>query len=744
VAPAGSPPGEPPHSGPPSPAPGGPTPGDGQPGGTGDATAEPENHGVGSGDVAAQAISRPGQGSLRNEYLREADRLAEEGDAAGRDRNVLLIGQVQVVSLSQLSRRLTDPVRNAFVEPDEIDGIRLAFAKSRAVILRGPAGYGKQAIATRMLITFCQGPLFQLDSAVDLAQLAESIGTDLEGRNRIEQGAGFLLNQPSTFSGLYASVLQRLDEALDRADARLVLTIDSTESLPDLDLQDYIVDVHSVPRYQDILTSHLQFRLSREQAGPLLARSDVRKVIDDQLATGASCQLAADLANAIAIAADASDDEDGFDIERIRSWNEQRGEESFNTWFAGLGDTRTRSFAVALAVLDGLPYDAVAKAARALYRAFERPPYMVMASADDVRPEELRPFRLSRSEWLRKLRARIKETDVLGPYGRSTTEAVEYQDPEYRIKVIRRAWSDYEAQDSLVSWLGQLARDDTEQVRIYAGTALGRLVTWSFDFLRYHVLEPWANGNVREQREAVAYALRVVAASPRLRGNARQLMAAWYANSRRPLAQATAARAYGVAYGPIDPAEAFKRLDRLCRVDDIRIAIAIGDSVADLLATGTHELACSMLSRLADSSAEAESSAAVQIVFLIAADGLVLWEQEVASQEPVPWPFLLHLTTRLAEVRSAVVRLWQSVLNGALFYREAEQVMTRWAAIAEVNPSVRGAFLRLARAIARADSRCLLVLERYCAIWSSADSLSPLPVVSSSLEAILTAERKSR
>lgn len=102
AAPAGGPPPEPPPGGPAAPAPGEPSAGDGQTSGTGDGTAEPENHGVGSGEVAAQAISRPGQGSLRNEYLREADRLAGEGDAAGRDRNVLLIGQVKVVRLSLL------------------------------------------------------------------------------------------------------------------------------------------------------------------------------------------------------------------------------------------------------------------------------------------------------------------------------------------------------------------------------------------------------------------------------------------------------------------------------------------------------------------------------------------------------------------------------------------------------------------------------------------------------------------
>lgn len=741
---AGGGPAEPPRSGGPAvPDPAETPEGDGQHGEAGDGTAE--SNGDGEVETAADAIARPGRGSRRNEYLRDADLLTGgEGDAAGRGRPVLLIGQVKPVRLTELSPRQTGPVEQEFfVEPSEIDKIRHAFSKSRVVILRGPAGYGKQAIATRMLMDFCPGPRFQLDSAVDFAELAESIGMDLEGRDRIEQGAGFLLNQPSNFGHLYASVLQRLEAALDRADARLVMSVESTEPLPDQDLEDYTVNVISVPLYQDIVASRLRYRLSPSLAEPLLARSDVRMIVKEQLLTVGSCKQAADLADAIADAADTADYEDGFDVERIRSWKEQRGDERFDTWFASLRDTRTRSFAVALAVLDGLPYDSVAKAARALYRAFGRPAYMVMASEDDVRPGEMQPFRQSRSEWLLRLRAKIKETEVQGAYGRSTTEAVEYQDPEYRIKVIRRAWSDYEAQDALVSWLGKLARDDTEQVRIYAGMALGRLATWSFDFLASHVLEQWANSRVREQREAVAYALRVVASSDRLRGNAHQLISAWYGNKARPQTQATAARAYGVAIGPLDPAEAFNRLERLCQVDDIRIAIAVGDSVADLLDTGTDELACSILPRLAIASGEYKSSSVAQMVFLIVADGLIRREQEVAGQEPVPWPLLLHLSMRLRGVRDAVTELWRSALNGTMFYAEAGQVLTRWAATAEVQPSVREAFLRLARTIARGDWRTIAILERYCEVWSDDEGLNPLPRVSSELQAILAAEKES-
>jgi hypothetical protein len=716
---------------------------DASPGGT--APEQPEDYAVGSGDAAAEATSRHGQGSLRNEYLREAERLAIEGDAVGRDKNIFLVGGKQRARLRLLSPRQMEPVRHAFIAPDSLGEIRTAFEKSRAVILRGPAGCGKQAIAIRMLVDLSRGPVFHLDSAVDLARLAEWIETDLKGRDRIEQGAGFLLNQPVSFAGLYGSVLQGLDEVLERADARLVLTIGSDVPVPDHDLFDYIVDYASTPKYLDIVTSHLGLRLTRELADRLLSRADVQEAIARQLENCASCKLAADLAEAIAYEFDIADDETSFDIGRIEAWKSQRGAEDFDIWFAALGDTRSRSFAIALAVLNGLPYDAVAKAARKLYRRFEQPPYMVMASADDVQPEGLRPFRTSRREWLHKLGARTKEVEVRGPYGHSPAAAVEYRDPDYADKVIQRAWSDFEVQDVLLAWLGELAEDASEQVRIFAGIALGHLATGSFDTLSSSVLAPWATSKRRAHREAVAYALRVVASDLRLRENVGQLISGWYANRGNPFAQATAARSYGVAYGMFDPAAAFEALYRLTAVDDIRVATAIGDSIADLVVTGSDDLICSILPKLAASVREQGRSGAVQLVFLILADGLVARVQEPGEEAgPVAWPLLLHLMTRLTEVRTAIIMLWQYVLNEALFHEEAEQVMARWAGAAERDPGVREAFLRLARAIGRGDERCQMILERYCALWTSTDNLRPLPVVSAALQTVLTATREAR
>jgi hypothetical protein len=37
-----------------------------------------------------------------------------------------------------------------------------------------------------------------------------------------------------------------------------------------------------------------------------------------------------------------------------------------------------------------------------------------------------------------------------------------------------------------------------------------------------------------------------------------------------------------------------------------------------------------------------------------------------------------------------------------------------------------------------------MILERYCALWTNADNLRPLPVVSAALQTVLTAIREAR
>jgi hypothetical protein len=715
--------------------------------GTGDTPpSEPESYSVGSGDEASAATSRHGQGSLRNEYLHEAERRFIEGDSVGRDKifgdwvggnqNIFNLGGEQRAALNLLSTRLLiEPIQEAFIAPEEFESVKARFEKARITILRGPAGCGKQGMGIRLLLDLCAGSLFQLGSVRDITQLGQWLEAGRSGRNRIDRGAGFLLNQPSDFADLTNSALQQLDETLTQADARLVVAVHSTVPVPDDDLFDYISEITSVADYSSILASHLRYRLGSQRAGRLLARTDIQDLIAEDLTSDLSYKKAADLAQVLADAAGSSNSEE-FHVENVKLERLRHSTVELDTWFDGLDGIRSRSFAIALAVLDGLPYDTVAKGARALYRR-------VIESRQDEQAEVEQPFSSSRNEWLDRMNARVRHVEVSGAYGRSYAEIAEYRNPDYAPKVIRRAWSDYETQPMLLDWLGALAEDGSEQVRIRAGMELGRLATWSFEYLSANIFAPWAGGSRQLQHDAVAYALRVVAADPLLRENALTMISGWYSDRNRPTAQATAARAYGVAYGPLDPDASFAALERLSVVDDIRVVIAIGDSVADLLAAGTDNFARQALPRLAGSLGDLKRSAALQLIFLIAADALVSQVQaEDAADQVAQWPFLLRLTASLAEVRGAIVTLWRHVLNDALFYSEAEQVMSRWASAAESEPQIREAFLRLARAIVRGDERAHMILNRYAAKWSSADNLRPLPVVSAALQAVLAAERE--
>ena len=67
---------------------------------------------------------------------------------------------------------------------------------------------------------------------------------------------------------------------------------------------------------------------------------------------------------------------------------------------------------------------------------------------------------------------------------------VEFRDPDYAAKVLDRALSDFTAQGMLLGWLGDLTQDGSEQVRIFASVALGKLTAASFDYLSCNFLAP--------------------------------------------------------------------------------------------------------------------------------------------------------------------------------------------------------------------------------------------------------------
>jgi hypothetical protein len=695
----------------------------------------PESHGIGSGEDAAAATASHGGGSFRREALRKAGRNIA-GDFVAGDKFYFVHGAERTLRLRMMPPNLLESAESAFVVPPGWDEVLVAFAKSRVLLLRGNRGHGKTTAAIRLLLRGNARRVYHVDSS-ELGQLAEALQAvdSADGADRDAlRGAGFVLDHPREFAALGPSALRGIEAALELAKARLVIVVGSAEPIRDAAFLDFAVEISEAPDRREVLIAHLNRLLDERSAAELLARPEIEELVAEYLVDETPCSAVARLAARLA------DDEQmagRADIARVREGLSERDDADFGTWFAQLPDAETRSHAIALAVLGGAGHETVARAARSLReRLVPKTNVIVSMSAHDESSAR-DPFRRTQGELLSVLRARATTETIEGPYGTGPARIVEYRDPSYPSKVLRHVWTQYAVQEELLAWLGELTDNQAEQVRVSAGTALGVLSLISFEHVCRRVLAPWAQSTKSNQREAVAYALRVAADDAVLLTNVRDLTGGWYASSGQEAAQATAARIYGLSLGPLDPAGAVDALMRLMVVNDIRVAIAIGNALTDLLLDGSAELARTVLARLLEAT-EDDRKAAAQLAFLQIAV-LILVEKPAASQgsPTVKWPFLLDLAGTRQDVRDDFIRLWQSVLESAIFHREAANVLTAWAGRAQADSALRDAYLRLVRAVAQSHDRPRRSLSRLAATWVSADNLAPLVEMSAELQRVL-------
>lgn len=575
-------------------------------------------------------------------------------------------------------------------------------------------------------------------------------------------GAGFVLDDADEFGTLPASALRGLEAALESTDARLVLAADAATTLPDAGFLEHVVDLPGQPDLAEVLAAHLRRRLDLERTADLLAKPDIRDLVAATLTAGTPCSIAVRLADILA-------DEElggGAAPERVRQRLSRRAADDFTTWFAGLRDIETRCHAVALAVLEGVGQETVAVAAAGLRRRLEPEPTVLVtdgAAAGYLARED--PFTPTQDELLGRLRARTWTTIVAGPFGTAPTDVVGYLDPAYPAEVLRHVWTRHRIHDDLLDWLMDLAEDPSEQIRILAGTALGTLATLSFDFLCRSVLVSWAFDENRFRREAVAYALRVVSGEPGLRPAVEGLTRGWYANRDKPLGQATAALVYGLSLGRLDPGGSAEALLRLMAIDDSRVGIAVGHGLAELLMTADGEDARGIVARVAEAVADRATTLAAQLAFLLLGV-LILADRPAGPDQPsrpavigpasenpekagagrtgptVAWPFLLDLAAARPGARGPVVRLWRHVLDDAPLHAEAASVLTGWASMAENDPDLCEAFVRLGQAVAKDHDRVRRILVRLADSWTEADNLAPLPKTGDALRRVLDRPRE--
>ncbi|MFI1397459.1 hypothetical protein [Streptomyces sp. NPDC020681] len=689
------------------------------------AAAKEEAPKSGPGAESFEATGRMGQGSQRHGHLQNAVANVE-GDIVGGDKYVLLLGG-RKKQLRTLSPLIEERVRFAYYQPLCFTAAGEALRKQNLLILRGAPGYGKSAMAVRLLMGACPGGrVYHLDSDVDFASLADQLES---GNGGIERGVGFLLDQPADIGNLDREVFEKVQGALSQAGAWMVLTVSSTE-VSDSELLSGVLDVGEEPDQHAVVRAHVRWRLGERVGDRLLARPDVYDLLAELLAGDPACQQAGELAAALCEEYESGE----VSADRLRERRARVEAEDFEIWAENLPDTAARSFALALAVLNGLPQENVARAARALRdRLEDDSPYIRAAGPDGRYPQPRELFAVPRRRQLTRLRARVV-TKSDGEPG----EALEYKDPDYPRMVIRHAWTQYEIQEELLDWLGELVMDASEEVRVYAAAGLGVLAADAFGHVSARILQPWAHSESAYRRAAVAYALSVGCRDPWIREQAEAMVESWLGDRSRPLGQATAARVHGL--GAVTD-RAVEEIGRLAVVDNVTVAVAVGCSLADLLADD-FDLTASVLYMLHQQSDDYRARPTALLSFLILAAQLVIDTEErgTAGQSP-DRPALLYLAHRKPELQEPFIRLWRAALNQAFFDEEAAQVMRIWAALAERDPELREMFRLMIGAIAYGDERSGRILRRCADEWTHPDNLTPLPLAAATVHAQLDVEK---
>jgi hypothetical protein len=514
----------------------------------------------------------------------------------------------------------------------------------------------------------------------------------------------------------------------------MVLTLDTDLVLNDDEARDFTVSLGRPQPHRAVLESHLRWRLSERfdsEAAPamtahILDDEQVGELIRAALDDAVPVKLAANLALMI----DQQFDGERVDLDRLRRQLDERVVEDFDIWFGALPDVPARSMAIALAVLNGLPYEQVARAARSLADLLDGPPQVVSDGTPRLQPPWRDPFTLTRREMLRMLRARSRQKTELGDFGRTPIEVIEYIDRDRPRSVLDHVWHQYQFQRPLLDWLRDLATNPSLDVRTYAGTALGVLSTYAFDFVHSYALREMATDDNPWSWDVAAYALRIPAQDSRLYPLVRRMANRLHGNTAQPQAQAASARIRGLALGPVNLPGALQMLDRLVMVDDWRVAWAIGNSLADLLVEDEDKYGPELLRRIAQWQVDPRRTISGQYIFQFVANNVLTYVDHgkgTSREVSQIWPGLLSLADRQPELRQVLIACWIRVLNSGAMEPAVAAALNNWADWAESFDEVRTAFVRMLTALAATSPRTRAIVLRHAESWVWPDTLFPLP-----------------
>ncbi|MCK9923152.1 hypothetical protein MXD61_14950 [Frankia sp. AgPm24] len=615
-----------------------------------------------------------------------------------------------------------------FVEPPAFDALTGAIARSPLIVLRGPAGTGKTAAGVRLLQHAQASALFELAPDTDLRQFMTE-----EPR----QGAGYLLSDigQSQANSLGLFDLSAIASRLEHQQAFLVLTIADSVHLMGLHAGSVLIDLTTRPDQAAVLAGHVACRLAerpgmsdeaaRRRASALLARSPVRSFITAALDAQAAVEKVVTIAWALA---DVDADISGAALVAAAQAKVAAQEQAeFVDWFRGLPPgVESRTLAIALAVLQGEPYETIADAALTLEHRLTdlgHPGPTNAAGYPMAPPPQPDWFGRDRTSRLARMRARVTSTTIDARRGGTSPATVaQFDDVRYPGWVLLHTWHEYDLlRPQLLGWLRHLGGHPKESVRVRAAVTAGTLATLAFDIVCGEVIAPWAKSDYTHERDAAATALHDPGVAPDLAAAVEALIESWEADSD-PCLRATAARAFGASLGARDPVEALLRLEALADTDMLGVTNAICVSLAELLLENEDSIDARVLEQLCRWVDHREPLVARtgQLAFLLAAVHLV--DQIPSQANPgkiLIWPLLLRIAIADAARGREIVYLWERVFNSDA-NETGYEALRIWAIMLDSLPNAQRAFADLV--VGRPQLTYTLQCVEYAAqAWLAAD-----------------------
>ncbi|MFI6173302.1 hypothetical protein ACIBCN_41445 [Nocardia sp. NPDC051052] len=595
---------------------------------------------------------------------------ASVGTLVGRDQSGIAQGRVFVPS-GPVETALLKQLEDTFVPPRAFHEMRSKLHAQPLVLLRAARGWGRTAAALRALDETCTGAVHKLNPDVRLRSLEIDFAT----------GTGYLLEalEVEQTTTLHAFHCDELSRALRERDSRMIVVLDSHVELS-ADVGTFLVEGGEPADAMELVGKHLRWHLPGGPAD-LLAEEDMAQVVSDVAQSHPSARDLALLARQLADVASGR-----IELADVIERYSAVADERFQQWFDDELNVQTRSFAIALAVFNGMPSHFVSDAGRRLARLI----------ADEEIPNEngypWPVFSTRRATVLSDVKAELYQSIANTEYGRIPVQSVRFTDDQYPRRVLEHAWHEYHAShQALRDWLRELGDTADLEVCTRTGVAVGMLSTFEFEHARKLVIEPWADSGEWHLRFAAIGALQFPSLQPEFAPVIARMLAAWLRKDQPLPRRETAAVALGSTVGQTMPNRALELLRRAARSTELSLVAAVCHAMLQLFSVS--ELTERVLTEL-------RSWTGSRRITLRDTGFRCALELSAGLDVDTPrgartWPVMVWLADKSPENHDHIVTLFARLMEAPIHMPTAYEEIGRWVRVAEKDTQLRGPLGRL-------------------------------------------------